>query len=49
MTLEMPSEKKLDLQNLTQQYRSELLGKGPYECPQKRVWTFEISPSNNVS
>ena len=38
----MPSEKSLDLQNLTQQYRSELVGKGPYECPQKRVWTFEI-------
>merc|ERR1711978_639358 len=42
----MPKEKALDLRNLTQQYRPQFLGKRPYECLKKKLWTFEISPSN---
>ena len=46
MSLWMQKKKALDLRNLTQQYRPKLLGKCPYECLEKKLWTFEISPSN---
>ena len=41
---EMPRERKLDLPNLTLQYRPILLWKWLKKCLAKRGWTFKISP-----
>ena len=46
MTQKMPREKRLDLRNLTLQYRPILLWKWLKKCLEKRGWTFEISPCN---
>ena len=48
MSLWMAEEKALDIRNLTQQYGPKLLGKCPYECLKKKLWTFEISPNNII-